>query len=282
MRLSSLRARTCTDAPRTPCSATSSASREPAPGWPPEACSAPVAGPAPRLSGSCGAWRGRWWRQGRPVGWPEAAAGEVLETPPSGRVGSDLGGHELHRQVVRGGASSRHRGVAPGVSPVGLHVTGSRVLQVSETDSMEAMLSGVAEGTHDLKVCRARWLALPEHLRREPPAVGSAGFTGQVGRRTVSSQEEPIRPEGRVAAAAGERALRDLAAAPTRLALVGRWLRPEHFARAQHGELYAVMREMDAAGRAVDPVTVSWVAARYGLRAEPCSRAARRRCLRQG
>ena len=39
---------------------------------------------------------------------PEAAIGEVVETPPSGREGSGMGGHELHRQVVRGVASSRH------------------------------------------------------------------------------------------------------------------------------------------------------------------------------
>jgi hypothetical protein len=30
-----------------------------------------------------------------------------------------MGGHELHRQVVRGVASSRHPGVALGGSPVG-------------------------------------------------------------------------------------------------------------------------------------------------------------------
>src|SRR5262249_60282087 len=34
---------------------------------------------------------------------------------------------------------------------------------------------------------------------------------------------------------------------------------------AEQGELFAVMRDLDAAGHPVDPVTVSWEAARRGI-----------------
>ena len=61
------------------------------------------------------------------------------------------------------------------------------------------------------------------------------------------------------------RALRDLAAAPSQVAAVRGWLQPEHFARASHGELYAVMVAMTDAGKPVDPVTVTWEAARRGV-----------------
>ena len=71
------------------------------------------------------------------------------------------------------------------------------------------------------------------------------------------------------AAAAEARALRDLAAAPSHLAEVRGWLSPGHFARAGHGALYAVMQDMDMAGKPVDPVTVAWEAARRGVRADP-------------
>ena len=63
--------------------------------------------------------------------------------------------------------------------------------------------------------------------------------------------------------------MRDLAADQSQLAAVRGWLRPEHFARAGHGELYAVMQDMAAAGKLVDPVTVTWEAARRGVRADP-------------
>jgi replicative DNA helicase len=49
---------------------------------------------------------------------------------------------------------------------------------------------------------------------------------------------------------------------------VRRWLRPEYFARAEDGDLFAVMRDLEAAGRPVDPVTVAWEAARHGIQAD--------------
>jgi DnaB helicase-like protein len=65
------------------------------------------------------------------------------------------------------------------------------------------------------------------------------------------------------------RALRDLAAGPFQIAHVRRWLHPENFALPRDGALYALMCDMDAAGLAVDPVTISWQAARRGMRVEP-------------
>ena len=47
-----------------------------------------------------------------------------------------------------------------------------------------------------------------------------------------------------------------------------RWLRPDHFATPAQGETYAVMRDMRAAGRPVDPVTASHEASRRGVQAD--------------
>ena len=147
--------------------------------------------------------------------------------------------------------------------------TGTRMLQASATGSTEIVLRLTAEGIRDVNGCRARWLALPSHLRRDtlqPPAR-----TGHVQHRHASNRGEPARPRGAAAVAAGDRALRDLAAAPGWLAQVGQSLRPEHFARPEQGELYTIMQDMAAGGRPVDPVTICWEAARRGLQAEPRS-----------
>ncbi len=150
-----------------------------------------------------------------------------------------------------------------------MHEAGTRMLQASATGNTETVLRLTAQGIRDINGCRARWLALPGHLRRDilqPP-----GRTGHVQRRQASNRGEPARPRGAAAAAAGDRALRDLAAAPGWLAQVGRSLRPEHFARPEQGALYTVMQDMAAGGRPVDPVTICWEAAQRGLRAEPRS-----------
>jgi replicative DNA helicase len=78
-------------------------------------------------------------------------------------------------------------------------------------------------------------------------------------------QQAHGRPSGPEAEAAGARALRDLIAAPSRVVMVREWLQPGDFARADHGELYAVVIAMAEAGRPVDPVTVSWEAARCDI-----------------
>lgn len=127
----------------------------------------------------------------------------------------------------------------------------------------------VAAQAHDeVDSCTARWLALPAPLRRELPAETVAATAMQGSQR---AEAQIPRPSGEEAVAAGGKAVRDLAAAPARLAVVRPWLRPEHFARPEDGALYAVMRDMDAAGMPVDPVTVAWEAARHGVRAEPGS-----------
>jgi DnaB-like helicase N terminal domain len=77
------------------------------------------------------------------------------------------------------------------------------------------------------------------------------------------------RSQAAVAEAVGAQALRDLTAGPFQIAHVRRWLRQENFALRSDGVLYALMCDMDAAGMAVDPVTISWQAARRGLRVEP-------------
>jgi replicative DNA helicase len=159
--------------------------------------------------------------------------------------------------------------VAEGAIRQHMHDTGTRMLQASSTGSTETVLRLTGRGICDVNVCRVRWLALPGHLRQSllpPPAL-----TGHALRRPASSRRELARPRGAAALAAGDRALRDLAAAPGWLAQVGRWLRPEHFARLEHGELFTVMQEMAAVGRPVDPVTISWEAARRGLGTEPRS-----------
>jgi len=79
----------------------------------------------------------------------------------------------------------------------------------------------------------------------------------------------PAHRHGAAALAADVRALRDLAASPSRLAEVRGWLGPEHFARPGHGALYAVMQDMNTAGKPVDPVTIAWEAARRGVQADP-------------
>jgi hypothetical protein len=89
-------------------------------------------------------------------------------------------------------------------------------------------------------------------------------------------QEEVHRPGLRsarrqqaVAKAAGVQALRDLAAGPFQIAHVRRWLHPGNFALPRHRALYALMCDMDGVGLAVDPVTISWQAARRGMCVEP-------------
>jgi DnaB-like helicase N terminal domain len=77
------------------------------------------------------------------------------------------------------------------------------------------------------------------------------------------------RPSGPDAEAAGATALRELAAGPGQISVVVGWLAPQDFALEEHGEIYAVMRDLDTAGMPVDPVTISWEATRRGIRVDP-------------
>lgn len=196
-------------------------------------------------------------------------------------------------------------------------LAGARLAQVAESGDPEEALHQAGLARRELGECRARWLALPDPVRRELPAPGSerrpAGFApaGRAawqgterprgdkptgigpaagGQAVVLASDQadtpapaatqpggqahqracgPARRYGATALAAEVRALRDLAAAPSRLAEVRGWLGPGHFAEPGHGALYAVMQDMNTAGKPVDPVTVVWEAARRGVQADP-------------
>ena len=82
----------------------------------------------------------------------------------------------------------------------------------------------------------------------------------QAGRRERQAARQAAR-EARPASPAGEHAsrqcLKDLAARPEALDQTRGWLRPDHFATPAQGETYAVLQDMRAAGKPVDPVTAS-------------------------
>jgi hypothetical protein len=103
--------------------------------------------------------------------------------------------------------------------------------------------------------------SLPEIASRAPTQAGKTGSR---------SRQQP-RPQGPEAEAVGQQAIRDLAAGPTHIAHVCCWLRPEHFARSEDGELFAVIRDLDAAGRPVDHITIGWEAARREIQADPAN-----------
>ena len=143
-----------------------------------------------------------------------------------------------------------------------------RMVQASETGELEAAWRMAAQAHNEVDACTARWLALPAPLRRESRGETITAATTPGSQR---AEAQIPRPSGEETAIARGAAVRDLAAAPARLAAVRAWLRPEHFARPDDGALYGVMRDMDAAGMPVDPVTVTWEAARHGVHAEPGS-----------
>jgi replicative DNA helicase len=151
-----------------------------------------------------------------------------------------------------------------------LDLAASRLVHVSGTGELDAALRQAAQVRGELTACRSRWLALPGHLRSEPPAsCNQVRGDTRLGGRVDAVRDGLARPEGPTAEAAGARALRDLAAAPSQLGRVRDWLRPGHFAQAGHGELYAVIQDMDKAGKPVDAVTIAWEAGRRGVAADP-------------
>ena len=177
-----------------------------------------------------------------------------------------------------------------------LHLAGSRLEQAAESGDLAAALRQSARAGHEVGACRARWLALPERLRAEVafPPDGRPGLRGEAGHEAsvwhqtrslgddvqprrggtgepdagLAAQPDPHGHAGRAGAGAEARALRDLVAGPSQLARVRTWLVPGHFGRAEHAALYGVLLDMEAAGKPVDPVTVSWEAARRGLRVD--------------
>ena len=139
-------------------------------------------------------------------------------------------------------------------------LAGSRLVLACEGGDLATAFRQTAEARRELTACAGRWQSLPGRFGREPARPDEP----------VGHQPGPA-PQDDNAAAIGGRALRDLVAAPGRLATVRTWLRSEHFARAADGKLYAVMQDMHAALMPVDAVTVAWQAARRGIRAEPDS-----------
>jgi hypothetical protein len=98
--------------------------------------------------------------------------------------------------------------------------------------------------------------------------IASAAASGQPSGGGDVQKARERRPRGQEAVAAGESFLRDLAAGPGQIIAVHSWLRPRHFARPAHGDVYALMVEMHAAGKPIDPVTVAWEAAGRGIPAD--------------
>jgi replicative DNA helicase len=119
-----------------------------------------------------------------------------------------------------------------------------------------------AESPRDVE---ERLAAIAQHLAET--AAASATLREQQAAGHAADQARPDSPAAHVASS---RALRDLAAAPDQINAVRGWLRPGHFARSEHGDLYAVMRDLQAAGKPADPVTTGWEAARRGI---PATRA---------
>jgi hypothetical protein len=106
----------------------------------------------------------------------------------------------------------------------------------------------------------ARLASIAGHLAET--AAASASQRERQAQRHVSRE---ARPEGPAAEAAGLAALRDLCARPSQLRDASGRLEPGHFASPAHGDVYAVMRDLHATGKPVDPVTVSWEASRRGI-----------------
>jgi hypothetical protein len=122
-----------------------------------------------------------------------------------------------------------------------------------------------------ISVAAGERLRLIAHQLADAAAVSVSEQERQARGRVLNG----FRPSGPDAEAAGVTALRELAAGPRLLRAVADWLAPEDFAVAEHGEVYAVMRDLDAAGLPVDPVTISWQAARRGVRVDPADLAGR-------
>lgn len=97
----------------------------------------------------------------------------------------------------------------------------------------------------------------------------AAALAGREEQRPARRGLRDARPAGAAAEAAGLAALRDLLGAPSRIGEVAGWLQPQHFARREHGEVFAVLTDLNRAGMPVDPVTVSWEAGRRSIQIQP-------------
>jgi hypothetical protein len=96
----------------------------------------------------------------------------------------------------------------------------------------------------------------------------AAAQAGRRERQAARQEARQARPAGPAGGQASRQCLKDFAARPEALDQARDWLRPEHFATPAQGETYAVMQDMRAAGKPVDPVTASPEAARRGVQAD--------------
>ncbi len=132
------------------------------------------------------------------------------------------------------------------------------------------------------KAIRDDIAALRENLWAESPAGIEERLSGiahrlaevtaaQADRRERQAARQAAR-EARPATPAGGQAsrqcLKDLTARPEAIDDVRPWLRPDHFATAGQGDTYAVLRDMRAARKPIDPVTASHEARRRGVEAD--------------
>jgi DnaB helicase-like protein len=111
---------------------------------------------------------------------------------------------------------------------------------------IEERLSGIA--------CRLAEVAAAQADRRERQAA-----------RQAARKARPATPAGEQAS---RQCLKDLTARPEAIDDVRPWLRPDHFATAAQGDTYAVLRDMRAARKPIDPVTASHEARRRGVEAD--------------
>jgi hypothetical protein len=111
---------------------------------------------------------------------------------------------------------------------------------------VEERLSGIA--------CQLAEVAAAQADRRERQAA-----------RQAAREARPATPAG---GQASRQCLKDLTARPEAIDDVRPWLRPDHFATAGQGDTYAVLRDMRAAGKQIDPVTASHEARRRGVEAD--------------
>jgi hypothetical protein len=144
----------------------------------------------------------------------------------------------------------------PGCSREGHRSSPSTARPISYVSGNTLSIHNTAAGAHLAPAVRhdQRTATTPDG-RVDEKAVGGRGSTG--------------RAPDRLARASSAAALRNLIDDPSQLEAVGGQLRPGHFASAAHGELYALLQDMRAAGKAIDRVTVTWEAARSGVRTDP-------------
>jgi hypothetical protein len=139
---------------------------------------------------------------------------------------------------------------------------------------------GRADAARQLRLVRDEIRQLRQDLATEPQhaledrlvSIAQHVAEAAASSATRNAQQQPARTPPQAqhpeADSAGAQALRALAANPSHIATVRTWLHPEHFSRPAHGDLYALMCDLHAAGKPVDPVTVSWAASRRGLHAD--------------